>query len=53
MTGDGRAARLMSARQRTVVLTFATVEDAEQWDAEPSVWRLIDAIQAEAATAPE
>jgi hypothetical protein len=38
-----------SARQRTVVLTFATVEDARRWDADPSVWRLIDAIEAEAA----
>lgn len=30
--GDGRSERFESARQRTVVLTFATPEAADAWD---------------------
>lgn len=30
--GDGRSERFGSARQRTVVLTFATPEAADAWD---------------------
>lgn len=30
--GDGRSERFESARQRTVILTFATTDEADAWD---------------------
>lgn len=30
--GDGRSERVESARQRTIILTFDTPEDAQAWD---------------------